>query len=407
MKRQCLILSVFLLLSSALQAQILTKISFNGLQRTKESFLQEELSSYIGRPLTAKTLNNIESDLQAMNLFSSINIKQNPAEAEQETPVELYITVTEKISFIPLPFAMYSSDSGFMAGGFIMDMNAGGRKNIFVTGLIWSPDNTMLMGTYSHQPKIGVPGFSLFASVSNQNIKIKNSDGDTLLRFKLGSANARGNALFRINRYNSANLGLGYSGFFPRDTDDFEDLYVRNRGIALAGWNIADKNWNGVFLSESSFNFDANISFDNKSHVTSELSSSIRMQQPVTKKLRVNVDAGAGIVLNGLITDNLGKSSGRVTILEDKFSTPKIAGLSSGLEYAFLQTGRIGTFSVYGNYEFVFAQEFDDSLLFCHGFNTGMKVYLKELAFPALSVGLAYNATKNKFSFAGSFGVSF
>ena len=64
-------------------------------------------------------------------------------------------------------------------------------------------------------------------------------------------------------------------------------------------------------------------------------------------------------------------------------------------------------FSIFGNYEFVFAQEFDDSLLFCQGFNTGMKVYLKGLAFPALSMGLAYNATKNKFYFSGSFGVSF
>jgi hypothetical protein len=36
-----------------------------------------------------------------------------------------------------------------------------------------------------------------------------------------------------------------------------------------------------------------------------------------------------------------------------------------------------------------------------------MKVYMKGLAFPAVSMGLAYNATKNKFYFSGSFGVSF
>ena len=390
--------------SGAASEGLLQKITFQGLKRTKDSYLQGELETFINRPLTPKTMSVIESDLQAMNLFSSINIEKIPA---SDGNLELKITVKEKITFIPLPFAMYSSGTGFMCGGFVMDMNAGGQKDMFVTGLLWSLDNTMVMGLYSHSPKIGLPGFRLIGSVNNQTRRLKNSDGDTLLKYEHFGANASGSILFKLNRYNNLDAGLGYAGFFPKDQDIHKDLYVRNRGIASAGWNIMDKEWNGVFLSETSFGLDGKISLDNKAHATTSVTSTLKIQQPLIQKLRLNIDGGAGIVFNGLITDGLGKSSARVTILEDKFSTPKIAGAATGLELAFLHIEKIGTFSIYGNYEFVFAQEFDDSLLFCQGFNTGMKVYLKGLAFPALSMGLAYNATKNQFSFAGSFGVSF
>lgn len=382
----------------------LSKLSFSGLKRTKESFLQQEFSSYIGKPLTPKVLAKFESDLQALNIFSSIKFTKI---SESEESAELLITVTEKVSFIPLPFAMYSSSTGFMMGGFIMDMNAGGQKDMFVTGLIWSPDKTMAMGTYAHPPKNGVPGFSVFGSVSKQESKIRNADGENLLKYENFTANASGNILFKLNRYNNASAGLGYSGFFPSDKDLHSEIYLRNRGLANAGWNISDKNWNGVFLSETSFGLKGQLSIDNKSHVVTELTASAKMQQPVVQKLRVNIEAGGGIVIEPLITDGLGKGNARVAILDDRFSTDRIAGLSSGFEYAFLQTKKIGTFSAYGDYQFVFARDFDDSLVFCQGFNSGMKVYMKGLAFPAVSMGLAYNATKNKFYFSGSFGVSF
>ncbi|MCR5252677.1 MAG: hypothetical protein K6C98_03060 [Treponema sp.] len=414
MKRLCILLSVLILLSSAVHSQnqnssantepLLSKFSFSGLKRTKESFLQQEFSSYIGKPLTSKVLAKFESDLQALNIFSSIKFTMLP---EAEDSAELLIIVTEKVSFIPLPFAMYSSSTGFMMGGFIMDMNAGGQKDMFVTGLIWAPDKIMAMGTYAHPPKTGVPGFSVFGSVSKQESKLRNADGEDLLKFESFNANAIGNILFKLNRYNSASTGLGYSGFFPSDTDFHSDIYLRNRALTNASWNISDKNWNGVFLSETSFGLRGQLSIDNKSHVVTEFAASAKIQQPVVQKLRLNIEAGGGIVIEPLITDGLGNGNARVAILDDGFSSDRIAGLSSGFEYAFLQTKKIGTFSVYGDYQFVFARDFDDSLVFCQGFNSGMKVYMKGLAFPAVSMGLAYNATKNKFYFSGSFGVSF
>ena len=70
MKRLCILLSVLMLLSSAVHSQNqipvtasepqLSKLSFSGLKRTKESFLQQEFSSYIGKPLTTKVLAKFE-----------------------------------------------------------------------------------------------------------------------------------------------------------------------------------------------------------------------------------------------------------------------------------------------------------------------------------------------------------
>ena len=383
---------------------VISKIIFKGLKRTKESFMEDSFKSYIGKRYNSKTKNNLESDLQAMNLFSSMEFSSSFAEGGS---LELTVSVKEKIAFIPLPFAMYSSSTGFMLGGFVMDMNAGGQKDMFVTGLMWSLNNTMLLGLYTHAPRIGAPGFRIFGTTGKQNSIIRNSDGKELLKIENFNASLGTAILFKLNRYNNLDCGLSYNGFFPYDTDIHPDAYRRNKFGANSSWKISDQNWNGVFLSETSFGLGAAANIDTNALLSESLSASVKIQQPLFSKLRLNILSAAGIVFNVLITDNLQKGSGAVTILDDKFSSPKIAGASSGLEFAFLQTAKIGTFSIFGNYEFVFAQEFDDSLLFCQGFNTGMKVYLKGLAFPALSMGLAYNATKNKFYFSGSFGVSF
>ena len=383
---------------------VISKISFTGLKRTKESFLEHSLKNYIGQRYNSKTKNNLESDLQAMNLFSSIDFSSSFADGGT---VELNVSVKEKISFIPLPFAMYSSSTGFMVGGFVMDMNAGGQKDMFVTGLLWSLDNTMVVGLYTHAPKIGAPGFRVFASTGKQNLFFRNADGKELLKIENFNASAGTSILFKLNRYNNLDCGLTYQGFFPYDTDVHPDAYIRNKFGANTGWKISDQNWNGVFLSETSFGVNGGIFIDNKAHTSEVLSASFKVQQPLIKKLRLNISSGAGIVFNGLITDNLQKGTGSVTILDDKFSAPKILGTTSGLELAVYQHRKIGTISIYGNYEFLFAEEFDKSLLFCQGFNVGSKVYFSGLAFPAIRIGLAYNATKNKFYFSGSFGVSF
>ena len=83
--------------SGAASEGLLQKITFQGLKRTKDSYLQGELKAFINRPLTPKTMSVIESDLQAMNLFSSINIEKIPA---SDGNLELKITVKEKITFI-------------------------------------------------------------------------------------------------------------------------------------------------------------------------------------------------------------------------------------------------------------------------------------------------------------------
>ena len=433
-KKLCFLFSVFMMMSSVAHGQNLnttaapsfkeksqgapsespadesfssqiSKITFSGLKRTKDSFLQESLKSYIGRPFNEKLQNELESDLQTMNLFSTIEI--NPS-IQSDGSTELFINVKEKISFIPLPFAMYSSSTGFKAGAFLMDMNTFGKKDMTIAGLMWSPKTIMSVGMFKHAPKIGAPGFMVAGNLSKATSIICDSNGDDVLEFDNFNAGISTSILFKLDRYNSLDAGVGYGGMFLNGDYDFcDDLYDRNKGRIFTSWKIEDNNWNGVFLSSTSFSADAAASFDNKARLVSQLTVAGKIQQPLIPKLRLNIDTGAGIVLNGLVTDGLSRGTGRVTILDDEFTTEKIAGLSSGLEFALLQLRKIGTFSIYGNYEAVFAQEIDDSLVFCQGFNVGSKVYLSGLAFPAMSIGLAYNATKNKFYFSGSFGMSF
>ena len=76
---------------------LISNISFTGLKRTNESFMQDSFKSYIGRPYNSKCKNDLESDLQAMNLFSTIEFSPSFTEGDS---IELNVIVKEKITFI-------------------------------------------------------------------------------------------------------------------------------------------------------------------------------------------------------------------------------------------------------------------------------------------------------------------
>jgi len=377
----------------------LSKINFVGLKHTKEDVLYSELKDYIGKTPDDKLLSQIETDLQARNLFSEIKLEVVENNDEE---CELNIQLKEKITFIPLPFVMVSS-SGFMAGGFLMNMNAFGAGDLIVGGGLFSKDTIFGMGMYVHQPKVDRPGYNLFTEVKKSTVKISDYDDNRVAELDCFSINPITRITFKLGKYNSINAGLGYKGRFY--DDDYVDLYNRNQFSVLSSWNCGIQDWNGVFLSASSISFDADVSVDNKTRFVEKFSVSGLLQQPLLKDLRLNIAYGGGIIINGLITDYVGESTGAVTILNDGFVTDRIAGLTTGLEYAALKLN-MGVFSVYGNYETVFAKDLDDSLVYSYGVTAGSKIYLSKLAIPAFSFGLNYNIPKAKFAYAISIGMS-
>lgn len=94
------------------------------------------------------------------------------------------------------------------------------------------------------------------------------------------------------------------------------------------------------------------------------------------------------------------------TILYSKFRSERLAASSFMLETSVFRK-KVATVSVYGSYECAVARDFDESTAFAHGPGTGLRVYLQQVAFPALALGVSYNVPENLFQVAASIGVAF
>ena len=167
---------------------VITEIKITGLKKTKPAYMQQVLEKYKGVPITQIDLDEVETTLQAEGLFS-----ESEAEITRNENGELIlsVTVTEKISFIPLPFLSYSSSTGFMGGLMLMDTNAFGVKDQYIVGGIFS--GSMQMGVMSFsKPSLSrtKPGFSINGSFMHRDNTFQDTDEKTFLEYENIGASA-------------------------------------------------------------------------------------------------------------------------------------------------------------------------------------------------------------------------
>lgn len=209
-------LGSFFLSEIFLFSEPVSSIKFNGLKKTKESYMQNLLKDFIGKDSGEVNFNEIETILQAEGLFSEIsmdfeNDENFPVAEQNENPgVTLNVNLKEKITFLPLPFASYSSD-GFMGGFMLMNMNAFGRKNNLITGGVFSKNMQMGLLMFSKPAgDIKHPGFGTFTNFSHKENEITDFDDNTLFKFDSINFRERLNFTEKLNKYFSLEVGTEY-----------------------------------------------------------------------------------------------------------------------------------------------------------------------------------------------------
>lgn len=89
--------------------------------------MQNTLERFLKTEDTPKNLHAIETALQAEGIFEKILIQ--PEQIPETGETQINITLKEKITFIPVPFAAVSNGK-FMGGAMVMNMNAFGNKTM-------------------------------------------------------------------------------------------------------------------------------------------------------------------------------------------------------------------------------------------------------------------------------------
>lgn len=379
-----------------------SEVRFEGLKKTKESYVQKLLEKYTGMEEENVDIKEIETLLQSQGLFSEINVSLS-SEGDETPHTVIVVKVKEKITFLPLPFASYSSD-GFMGGFMLMNMNAFGKKYTLVGGGVFSPSVQTGMLAFS-KPAVDIrhPGLSFYTSLSRKNLKFLDFAGNTVMDNKYFTAAADLSVSEKLLPFFTCSIGSHFDMADVLETDDYPALY---QWAGTMSFSLQNVDWNGWYLISQSANLRGELGWSSDEKLIGGCSFKGELQIPFVPRIRGILSGSGAFTYNQNEVFWLSKSSGGSSILDSKFRTDFIAGTSFTVETALLKR-KFGTVSLYGSYEYVIAHDFDDTFKSASGPGFGGKLYLQQVAFPAVVMGAAYNINRNKWQYVISVGVNF
>ena len=400
------------------QNLIVSKINFTGLKKTRNSYIQSKVKKFIGKALAETDMHDFETALQLEGLFNDIKIS---TEQISDTEAQINVSVKEKITFIPLPFAVYSS-SKFLAGAIILDTNAFGQKDMFMFGGFIANNAKTGLASFVKSPKGGgIPGFSVFLFGSDSSPEYANLDNEDILKYDDTTFGGKLTFIEKFAENFSFSNGFSFSSHKNSDDSEFKGLSpesIKQFSLSFAlGYSKSD--WNGIFMSTNSAKIETEFAFndldDSDYRHPMGFSFSISGQHPIfIDRLRMYQSYSGYYGKHNHLSYFKGQSDASVSILSGHFSSQRLAGGNAGLEFAIKKFGW-GMISAYSDYQFVITQDLNPLFIddenadyeFLHGPNGGFRFYLAKIAFPALAMGLSYNVTKNYWQFTAAMGMTF
>ena len=384
------------LASYAFGAEI-TSVRFSGLKWTRQSYMQKVLAQFVGADSDALDLGEVETVLRSEGLFSEIAVSFS------EDGATIHVAVTEKWSFIPLPFCSYTND-GFMGGLILMDNNAFGQKNTLMVGGVFSSSYLTAMLRLQrpaiYQKQIG---YSSFLSYNKKNVKLDDLDEHTFAEIKSHKLNAEFALEKKLSPFFTVSLGTKYAGFVIPDGGSISSVHQWTANPAI---KYAELDWNGWFLSEKYVEAKAEAGGSTEKTFVMGMLLHGFFQQPIVPRVRLCLDASLSLESHKNILLQQTRQNVSNTLIPSNFHSPAMAAADCTVEAAILKA-KILILSFYAGYQAIAADDCDGGIDFSHGPGGGLKLYLQKINFPACSLGLYYNVPHAYIQFGASIGVSF
>ena len=384
-----------------------TEIRFEGLKKTKESYVQAVLERFTKIPEKSLDLHEVETVLEELQLFSEIKVSLERGENGKSF---IHIKVKEKFFFLPIPFFMYSSDQGFMGGAFVIDTNAFGIRDNYLVGGVFSKNIQMALMAYSRPSRDAAhPGFSVGAAFTHRDREEKNSKDRKMIEYNTMGGSLNVAVSDKISRHSEIEAGVGYN-YTNIDTGKscrgYEDELKSFHAFSLnGGWKVSVPELNEWFMSSRSVSIGGETAFLTTGKIAGSSEARILIQKPLpVTRLRVLMLYSGYISRNVPLALLPSQAAVGTTIMPEKFHSAAMAGINTGLEAGIFKM-KYFVISAYALVEQFLGEDFDSSFVMDFGYSTGIKVYLKTFAFPALSVGFSHNVTENNMKFSFAIGV--
>lgn len=380
-----------------------TEYKISGLKNTKKDTLTPYLDTFIGKDSSEIDLHEIETTLRSYGIFSDIKVKLLDYPSEKRKAEKLLtINLKEKITFIPLPFGFYSS-TNYGGGLFVLDSNALGRKDLAIIGGMFLSDKLFGMLGYSHAPDEKSLGWTAFASAGKIDTEFTDIKNDSLLKFSSFEATANFSLSERINSFCKTGQSIAYT-YTNYSDSKYKDTHKISAGLSFEAGTV---DWNGYFMLSKSLTLQAEADYYSGGDISENASVKLVMQHTFfTDRIRAIVEAKGKIENDVPFLQSMEAGDEGARILSEYFHTDKFAMAKLSLETAVLKSSFL-TLSLLASYEVDFANDYDNSAVFCHGPGAGLYLYLEKIALPALGFTYSYNISENYPTFNFALGASF
>ena len=358
--------------------ETITDIQIQGLRRTKPEVLLEKLEKFKGTDSSAFDKKKLEEALEKTQLFSLAD-----AEVSGST---LHITVEEKFSLLPIPFAYLSSDS-WGGGLVVLDNNAFGIMDQAAAGGFITSSGWRVLAGYSHIQKEHAPfGWSISANGGKSRTRVREEDGDLLLTYDSQVFGASAGINKRLAPWLKGSVSSGVNLCDVEDDEPASELVIP----LTASLTASTASWDGTFLNTTYLTTSATYNFSQWHDNYCTLAAKAGWEQHLVQRLRLTAQAGAYHSPDVPVVFAPNQSAAQVCILNNACRASTMAGAGAGLEWGIANT-RLGVPSLYAQYQVIWADTILSDEAWGHGPVAGFKFYLKKIAFPAVDIFAAYN----------------
>ena len=382
----------------------ITSISIAGLKKTRLSTAEQPLRKFIGT--RAEEINS--ADVMAAVLATGI---LEPVSVEVSGSV-LSVTVAEKWSIIPIP-VFFASSNGNIGGGLaFLEANAFGLNDKFFATGMYQSNGWLVSAGYVHSSLGGrSPGWTLSASFTREERHDTNQDDDDLRIFDLDTISGTAGINMRFipdSDLFSAALQVSFTQKNLRKKELASGAPDTSIGLFGSSFEIFFKtnSWDGYFLSQgtASIRYTIKTNFGGTTYHSARLRGA--WEKSIVPGFRFCFRTGALFEPEAPVLFESPPGAAQVSILPKNFSARSYAGFSAGLEKYIFRFSK-GTLSISAAYQLVLSE---GSLLkksVDHGVEGMLTFYLRQLAIPAVGVGIAYNVREDYLQGSFSLGMSF
>lgn len=376
----------------------ITGITLEGLRKTQEEVVYGLLEVEEGDPVTADLFQSVEESLLDSDLFASVQVSGRTV---VEGDVELVIVVDEKWTLVPIPF--FSTDGSAYQGGLILiETNLLGRNKQLISAGFLGTDGVRGFVAYGDPAVFGSKwSAGLNAGVGRNESERLLPDGTRLRLYEYDQQRLGVDVGYNFTRRTSVSAGLGYERWEiisgDSDLDSFEDAQFVEPSLSVR--------YNGTRpIDVLRVGPRARLSARTVTYRSGwEIAAGAEWAIPVATTHRIRLVGSGAIGEMPAIAERVISGDGYRTLPYQAVSADSWGSSSAIYDLPVVSAGW-GALVLSHFWELgAYTNDDVDPRLF-YGPGGGFRVYIRQVAIPALGLDVAYNIPDNGFVFSFSVG---